>query len=198
MANLRIKLVKSLNGRLDSHIATAQSLGLHKIGNETVQPDNPQTRGKIAKIGYLLKVTEEPVAGSTHVDKRKGRGHATGNGKTAGRGHKGQKARSGGGVRIGFEGGQMPLARRIPKRGFNNIFAKPLEAVNVSVLEKFEDGSVVDAQALLDARIISKCRYGVKFLGNGEVTKKLTVKASAFSETAKQKIEAAGGKAEVI
>ena len=139
-----------------------------------------------------------PVAGSTHVDKRKGRGHATGNGKTAGRGHKGQKARSGGGVRIGFEGGQMPLARRIPKRGFNNVFAKPPEAVNVSVLEKFEDGSVVDAQALLCAGIISKCRYGVKFLGNGEVTKKLTVKASAFSETAKQKIEAAGGKAEVI
>ena len=139
-----------------------------------------------------------PVAGSTHVDKRKGRGHATGNGKTAGRGHKGQKARSGGGVRIGFEGGQMPLARRIPKRGFNNIFAKPLEAVNVSELNKFEDGTEVDAQALLCAGIISKCRYGVKFLGNGEVTKKLTVKASAFSETAKQKIEAAGGKAEVI
>ena len=139
-----------------------------------------------------------PVAGSTHVGKRKGRGHATGNGKTAGRGHKGQKARSGGGVRIGFEGGQMPLARRIPKRGFNNIFAKPLESVNVSVLEKFEDGAVVDAQALLDAGILSKCRYGVKFLGNGEVTKKLTVKAAAFSETAKQKIEAAGGKAEVV
>ena len=139
-----------------------------------------------------------PVAGSTHVDKRKGRGHATGNGKTAGRGHKGQKARSGGGVRIGFEGGQMPLARRIPKRGFNNIFAKPLESVNVSVLDKFEDGSVVDAQALLDARILSQCRYGVKFLGNGEVTKKLTVKAAAFSESAKEKIEAAGGKAEVV
>ena len=139
-----------------------------------------------------------PVAGSTHVGKRKGRGHATGNGKTAGRGHKGQKARSGGGVRIGFEGGQMPLARRIPKRGFNNIFAKPLEAVNVSALDKFEDGAVVDAQALLDAGILSKCRYGVKSLGNGEITKKLTVKASAFSETAKEKIEAAGGKAEVI
>ena len=139
-----------------------------------------------------------PVAGSTHVDKRKGRGHATGNGKTAGRGHKGQKARSGGGVRIGFEGGQMPLARRIPKRGFNNIFAKPLESLNVSVLNKFEDGAVVDAQALLAAGILSKCRYGVKFLGNGEVTKKLTVKASSFSETAKQKIEAAGGKAEVV
>ena len=139
-----------------------------------------------------------PVAGSTHVDKRKGRGHATGNGKTAGRGHKGQKARSGGGVRIGFEGGQMPLARRIPKRGFNNIFAKPLESVNVSVLEKFEDGAVVDAQALLDARILSKCQYGVKILGNGEITKALTVKASAFSESAKAKIEAAGGKAEVV
>ena len=92
----------------------------------------------------------------------------------------------------------MPLARRIPKRGFNNIFAKPLEAVNVSALDKFEDGAVVDAQALLDAGVLSKCRYGVKILGNGEITKKLTVKASAFSETAKEKIEAAGGKAEVI
>ena len=139
-----------------------------------------------------------PVPGSNPKAYRKGRGNGSGNGKTAGRGQKGQWSRSGGGVRVGFEGGQMPLARRIPKRGFNNIFAKPLEAVNVSVLEKFEDGSVVDATALLDARIISKCRYGVKFLGNGEVTKKLTVKASAFSETAKQKIEAAGGKAEVI
>ena len=139
-----------------------------------------------------------PVAGSTHVDKRKGRGHATGNGKTAGRGHKGQKARSGGGTRIGFEGGQMPLARRIPKRGFHNIFAKPLTSVNVAALDKFEDGAVVDAQALLDAGIISKCKYGVEFLGNGEVSKKLTVKAAAFSETAKQKIEAAGGKAEVV
>ena len=139
-----------------------------------------------------------PVAGSTHVDKRKGRGHATGNGKTAGRGHKGQKARSGGGTRIGFEGGQMHLARRIPKRGFHNIFAKPLTSVNVAALDKFEDGAVVDAQALLDAGIISKCKYGVKFLGNGEVSKKLTVKAAAFSETAKQKIEAAGGKAEVV
>ena len=139
-----------------------------------------------------------PVAGSTHVNKRKGRGHATGNGKTAGRGHKGQKARSGGGVRIGFEGGQMPLARRIPKRGFHNIFAKPLVSVNVSALEKFEDGAVVDAKVLLDAGILSKCTYGVKILGNGEITKKLTVKASAFSESAKAKIEAAGGKAEVV
>ena len=139
-----------------------------------------------------------PVKGSTHVDKRKGRGHGTGNGKTAGRGHKGQKARSGGGARIGFEGGQMPLARRVPQRGFNNIFAKPLESVNVSALNKFEDGAVVDAQALLNERVLSKCRYGVKILGNGEITKKLTVKANAFSESAKAKIEAAGGKAEVV
>lgn len=139
-----------------------------------------------------------PVMGSTHVNKRKGRGTGTGNGKTAGRGHKGQKARSGGKLRIGFEGGQMPLARRIPKRGFHNIFAKPLESVNVSALEKFEDGAVVDAKALLDSGILSKCTYGVKILGNGEITKKLTVKASAFSESAKAKIEAAGGKAEVV
>ena len=139
-----------------------------------------------------------PVEGSTHVAKRKGRGHATGNGKPAGRGHKGQKARSGGGVRIGSEGGQMPLPRRIPTSAFNNIFAKPLEAVNVSVLNKFEDGAVVDAQALLDAGILSKCEYGVKFLGCGEVSKNVTVKATAFSESAKAKIEAAGGKAEVV
>ena len=139
-----------------------------------------------------------PAAGSTKEAYRKGRGAGSGNGKTGGRGHKGQKARSGGGTRIGFEGGQMPLARRIPKRGFHNIFAKPLTSVNVAVLDKFEDGAVVDAQALLDAGIISKCKYGVKFLGNGEVSKKLTVKAAAFSETAKQKIEAAGGKAEVV
>ena len=139
-----------------------------------------------------------PVPGSTHVAKRKGRGHATGNGKTAGRGHKGQKARSGGGVRIGFEGGQMPLARRLPKRGFHNIFAKPLEAINVAVLNKFEDGAEVDAAALMAAGILSKCTYGVKVLGNGQISKKLTVKAAAFSESAKQKIEAAGGKAEVV
>lgn len=146
-----------------------------------------------------MKLYDLPSAGgATHVAKRKGRGPGTGNGKTAGRGHKGQKARSGGGVRVGFEGGQMPLARRIPKRGFNNIFAKPLESVNVSVLEKFEDGAVVDAQVLLDNGILSKCKYGVKILGNGELTKKLTVKASAFSQTAKEKIEAVGGKAEVI
>ena len=139
-----------------------------------------------------------PVEGSTHVGKRKGRGHGSGNGKTGGRGHKGQKARSGGGVRVGFEGGQMPLARRIPKRGFNNIFAKPLEYVNVSRLNGFNDGDVVDEAALLEAGILSNIKYGVKILGNGEIEKKLTVKATAFSESAKAKIEAAGGKAEVI
>ena len=139
-----------------------------------------------------------PAAGANKQPYRKGRGAGSGNGKTAGRGHKGQWARSGGGVRPGFEGGQMPLARRIPKRGFHNIFAKPLESVNVSALEKFEDGAVVDAKALLDAGVLSKCTYGVKILGNGEITKKLTVKASAFSESAKAKIEAAGGKAEVV
>lgn len=146
-----------------------------------------------------MKIHElSPVPGSTREGKRKGRGHATGNGKTAGRGHKGQKARSGGGVRVGFEGGQMPLARRVPKRGFTNIFAKPLESVNVSSLDKFESGSVVDAAVLLKARVLSKCEYGVKILGNGEITKALTVRATAFSEVAKAKIEAAGGKAEVV
>ncbi len=139
-----------------------------------------------------------PAAGSTHVAKRKGRGPGTGNGKTGGRGHKGQKARSGGGVRVGFEGGQMPLARRIPKRGFNNIFAKPLEAINVSALEKFDNGAVVGAEELLAAGILTKCVNGVKILGNGSITKSLPVKANAFSESAKQKIEAAGGKAEVV
>ena len=139
-----------------------------------------------------------PAPGSTTKAYRKGRGAGSGNGKSAGRGHKGQWARSGGGVRVGFEGGQMPLARRLPKRGFHNIFAKPLEAVNVSALEKFEDGAVVDAQALLEKGILSKCQYGVKILGNGDISKKLIVKASAFSASAKQKIVAAGGKWEVV
>ena len=139
-----------------------------------------------------------PAAGSNKAGYRKGRGHGSGNGKTAGRGHKGQWARSGGGVRVGFEGGQMPLVRRLPKRGFNNIFAKTLESVNVSALEKFEDGAVVTAQDLLDMGILSKCQYGVKILGNGNITKKLTVQASAFSASAKEKIVAAGGKWVVV
>ena len=139
-----------------------------------------------------------PAAGSNAKPYRKGRGAGSGNGKTAGRGHKGQWARSGGGVRVGFEGGQMPLARRLPKRGFHNIFAKRLESVNVSALEKFEAGSVVTAQDLLDAGVLSKCQYGVKILGNGSMSKKLTVRASAFSASAKEKIVAAGGRWEVV
>ena len=139
-----------------------------------------------------------PVEGSTHVGKRKGRGHGSGNGKTGGRGHKGQKARSGGKVRAGFEGGQMPLVRRIPKRGFNNIFAKPLTAINLAALNRFEDGAVVDAAALIEMGIISECPYGLKVIANGNLTKKITVKAAAFSDSAKEKIEQAGGKAEVV
>ena len=139
-----------------------------------------------------------PTPGSTKTRKRKGRGPGTGNGKTAGRGHKGLLARSGGGVRPGFEGGQMPLARRLPKRGFVNKFAKQYTAVNVNALEVFDDGSVVDAEALLSRGIISKVQDGVKILGNGDLTKKLTVKATGFSQSARQKIEAAGGKIEEV
>ena len=147
-----------------------------------------------------MKLSElKPAEGAKKKAFRVGRGHGSGNGKTAGRGQKGQWARSGGGVRVGFEGGQMPLVRRLPKRGFNNIFAKPLESVNVSVLEaKFEDGAVVNAQALLEKGILSKCEYGYKVLGNGTLTKKLIVRASAFSASAKEKIVAAGGKYEVV
>ena len=139
-----------------------------------------------------------PVAGSTHVNKRKGRGHATGNGKTAGRGHKGQWARSGGGVRPGFEGGQMPLMRRLPKRGFNNVFAKDYAELNVSALNVFEDGAEVSFETLLAKGLVAKKMDGVRILGKGELTKKLTVKAAGITATAKEKIEAVGGKAEVI
>ena len=139
-----------------------------------------------------------PAAGSTRPAFRKGRGHGSGNGKTAGRGQKGQWARSGGGVRVGFEGGQMPLARRLPKRGFNNIFAERLEAVNVSALNKFEDGATVTVCDLLEKGVLSKCEHGVKILGNGTLNKKLIVRASAFSASAKEKIVAAGGKYEVV
>ena len=138
-----------------------------------------------------------PVEGSTKESYRKGRGAGSGNGKTAGKGHKGQKARSGGGVRPGFEGGQMPLQRRIPKRGFNNIFAKEYVAINVDVLNKFPDGTVVDAKTISDAGLVKNTRDGIKILGRGELTRKLTVIATSFSSSAKEKIEKAGGKAEV-
>ena len=129
---------------------------------------------------------------------RVGRGIGSGNGKTAGKGHKGQKARTGGKIRRGFEGGQTPLYRRIPKRGFNNIFAKEIATVNVSALNAFEDGATVTIEALVNAGLVKKALDGVKVLGNGELSKKLTVQVNAYSDVAKQKIEAAGGKAEVI
>ncbi len=139
-----------------------------------------------------------PAEGSKHSDNfRRGRGHGSGNGKTAGKGHKGQKARSGA-PRIGFEGGQMPLYRRIPKRGFKNRNSKEIVSINVATLERFDNGAVVDVEALMNAGIIKDAADGVKILGNGELTKKLTVKVDAFSASAKEKIEAVGGTAEVI
>ena len=140
-----------------------------------------------------------PAAGATKEVKRIGRGHGSGHGKTAGKGHKGQWARSGGGVRPGFEGGQTSLARRMPKRGFNNIFATEYTVVNEADLEaRFENGAVIDTEALIEAGLVTKVLDGVKILGNGEVTKNFTVKAAKFSESAKAKIENAGGKAEVL
>ena len=136
--------------------------------------------------------------GSTKAPKRIGRGQGTGQGTTAGRGMNGQNSRSGGGVRLGFEGGQMPLYRRLPKRGFNNKWAKEYAEVNVKDLNKFEDGATVDAAALIEMGIVKKTLDGVKVLGNGELEKKLTVKAAKFSKSAAEKIEKAGGKAEVI
>lgn len=139
-----------------------------------------------------------PVPGSVRDVKRIGRGHGSGQGKTAGKGHKGQKARAGRGVRPGFEGGQMPLQRRVPKRGFHNIFATRYATINVAALGAFENGAVIDTDALKAAGLVKKTYDGVKILGNGSLDKSLTVKAAAFSESAKAKIEAAGGKAEVI
>ena len=208
----QIKLVKSLSGRKKDQVATANSLGLKKIGDVTVQPENAATLGKIQKISHLVEVQEastrrcsrmklhelSPAAGSVKDVKRVGRGHGSGNGKTAGKGHKGQNARSGGGVRIGFEGGQMPIARRIPKRGFKNIFGTDYAIVNVADLNQFAEGTVVDAELLKATGLVKKVYAGVKVLGNGELTTKLTVKAAKFSKSAVEKIEKAGGKAEVM
>ena len=146
-----------------------------------------------------MKLNElSPAVGSAKDSYRKGRGPGSGNGKTAGKGHKGQNARSGGGVKPGFEGGQLPLYRKLPKRGFKNRFAVNYAIVNVCDLNKFEDGAVVDLEALLAAKIVRKELDGLKVLGNGELTKKLTVKATVFSASAKEKIEAAGGKTEEV
>ena len=139
-----------------------------------------------------------PAPGSTTPAWRKGRGTGSGNGKTAGKGHKGQNARSGGGVRPGFEGGQLPLYRKLPKRGFYNRFAKEYSVVNVEALNRFEDGSVVDLAVLADAGVVSQPKGALKVVGNGELAKKITVKAAVFSASAKEKIEAAGGKTEVV
>ncbi len=146
-----------------------------------------------------MKLNElSPAAGSAKAAWRKGRGPGSGNGKTAGKGHKGQNARSGGGVRPGFEGGQLPLYRKLPKRGFKNRFAVNYATVNVSALNVFEDGAVVDLETLVEKRIVRKSLDGLKVLGGGELTKKITVKATVFSATAKEKIEAAGGKTEEV
>ena len=146
-----------------------------------------------------MKLNElSPAQGSAKAAYRKGRGAGSGNGKTAGKGHKGQNARSGGGVRVGFEGGQLPLYRKLPKRGFKNRFAVNYAVVNVAALNRFEDGAVVDVEALKAAKLVRKELDGVKILGNGELTKTLTVKATVFSATAKEKIEAAGGKTEEV
>ena len=140
----------------------------------------------------------QPAFGSTTAPKRLGRGVGSGLGKTSGKGHKGARARSGGGPRPGFEGGQMPLTRRLPKRGFTNIYAKVYETVNVGSLEIFENGTVVTTALLIEAGLVKQVKAGVKILGTGELTKKLTVEAAKFTESAKEKIEAVGGKAEVI
>ena len=139
-----------------------------------------------------------PAAGSTRPNFRKGRGAGSGNGKTAGKGHKGQNARSGGGVRPGFEGGQLPLYRKLPKRGFTNHFAKQYAIINVETLDRYEAGAVIDIDTLINDKVIKNRFDGLKVLANGEITKSLTVKAAVFSAQAKEKIEAAGGKAEVV
>ncbi|GMQ63255.1 50S ribosomal protein L15 [Vallitalea maricola] len=146
-----------------------------------------------------MNLTElKPAKGSRKSNYRKGRGHASGNGKTAGRGQDGQKSRSGGGVRPGFEGGQMPLYRRLPKRGFTCRNSKEIVGINVDVLNRFETGTTVSVETLIEQGVVKNPKDGVKILGNGDLTKKLTVKANAFSKSAVEKIEAAGGKAEVV
>jgi len=146
-----------------------------------------------------MKLCElSPAVGSSKAPKRKGRGHATGNGKTAGKGHKGQNARSGGGVRPGFEGGQMPIYRRLPKRGFTNIFAKNYVEINVEELNRFEENTEITAELLKEAGVISKINDGIVVLGRGEIEKSLTIKAKRFSKTAEEKITKAGGKVQVI
>ena len=193
---LKITLVKSPIGAIPKQKATVAALGLNKTGKTVEQPDNAAIRGMIQNVRHLSNL--KPAVGSKHSDSfRRGRGHASGNGKTAGKGHKGQKARSGA-PRPGFEGGQMPLYRRLPKRGFTNRNSKTIVGINVSALERFENDTVVTVETLIEAGIVKNPRDGVKILGNGELTKKLNVKVDAVSEGAKAKIEAVGGTCEVI
>ena len=180
---VKVTLVKSPIGAIPKHRATVKALGLTKMHKTVELPNNDATMGMVQQVRHLVK--------------GRGRGHGSGNGKTAGKGHKGQKARSGA-PRPGFEGGQMPLYRRIPKRGFTSRNHKEIVAINLSVLERFEDGAEVSVASLIEAGVVKNPRDGVKILGNGELTKKLTVKANAFSKAAAEKIEALGGKAEVI
>ena len=177
MAEIKITLVKSTIGAIPKHKRTVQALGLNKTNSSVIQQDNAAIRGK---------------------NWRRGRGHATGNGKTAGRGHKGAGQRSGTSGKCGFEGGQMPLYRRLPKRGFTCRNSKEIVAINVSMLNVFDNDTVVDIDALRNVGLISNPRDGVKILGEGDLERKLTVKVNYFSKTAQEKIEAAGGKAEVI
>ena len=209
---LQLTLVKSPVSSKPNHIKIVKALGLHKIRSTKVFEDTPSIRGMIFKVNHLVSVVEisdsggftmklnelKPALGSTTAPRRLGRGVGSGLGKTSGKGHKGAKARSGGGKRPGFEGGQMPLVRQLPKRGFKNIFAKEYATVNVSELEVFENGTEVTAALLVEKKIIRKELDGLKVLGNGELTKKLTVKAVKFTGSAKEKIEAVGGTAEVI
>ena len=209
---LQVTLVKSPVSSKPNHIKIVKALGLHKIRSTKVFEDTPSIRGMIFKVNHLGSVVEisdeggftmklnelKPALGSTTAPRRLGRGVGSGLGKTSGKGHKGAKARSGGGKRPGFEGGQMPLVRQLPKRGFKNIFAKEYATVNVSELEVFENGTEVTSALLVEKKIIRKELDGLKVLGNGELTKKLTVKAVKFTGSAKEKIEAVGGTAEVI
>ena len=191
---LKVTLVKSTIGAVPKNKKTIEALGLNKLYKTVELPDNAATAGALRKVAPYVKA----AAGSAHRDNfRRGRGHGSGNGKTAGKGHKGQKARSGA-PRPGFEGGQMPLYRRLPKRGFKCRNSKTIIGINLSALEAFENDSVVSVETLIEAGIVKNPRDGVKILGNGELTKKLTVQANAFSAAAKEKIEALGGKAEVI
>ena len=198
---IKVTLVKSPIGAVPKHKKTVKAMGLTKMHKTVEMPDNAATRGMIQQVQHLVKMelsNLRPAEGSKHSDNfRRGRGHGSGNGKTAGKGHKGQLARSGH-KKPGFEGGQMPLYRRLPKRGFTNRNSKEIIAINVDVLNRFEDGAEVTVDSLLASGAISKIGDGVKILGNGELTKKLNVKVNAVSETAKTKIEAAGGTVEVI